>query len=206
MFEALKDFELTKLLLWVVRGAFIALSRSFALRGSFPSITKDDIAVLILGSVIYDFILMLLAVGINPNLESRRDLFSPLLWFIVIVVIPVIIGFVLGLAEASDYIGRQLRKTGICLPSPDPSAWATMFHDLKPNTVLVLTLKDGTTVFGRWIGGEWGSASSTDTGILDLYLGEIGSIDNEGKYVPKQPRRGAYLAPGEVRFIEVISV
>ena len=70
----------------------------------------------------------------------------------------------------------------------------------------IVTLKDGNTVTGRWVGGRHGSASSSDPKIMDLYIAQIGAIDAHGAYAPHEPQRGAYIAPGEIRFIEVISV
>jgi hypothetical protein len=112
----------------------------------------------------------------------------------------------LGIFEASDAVGRAFRHLGIRLPSPDATAWETMFRELKSGAVLLVRLKDGTTVFGRWSGGKGGSASSTDAKTMDLYLSEIGTIDDKGNYVPQRPRRGAYIVAGEIRFFEVIVV
>jgi len=51
-------------------------------------------------------------------------------------------------------------------------------------------LKDGTPIFGRWTAGAQASSASTDPDSLDLYVGEIGSIDSQGRYVPQTPKRG----------------
>src|SRR5258708_5873043 len=136
--DALKDFDALKILLWVVPGAMIALFRSFAMRGSFRGITKDDVAAFIIGSLIYAFI-------------------------------------------------------GIRLPSLDATAWETVFRELGTGAVLLVTLKDGAKVFGRWVGGRGGSAASTDPKTTDLYLGEIGQVSDAGQYVAIEPRRGIYI-------------
>ncbi len=102
-------------------------------------------------------------------------------------------GLGLGILGASDAIGRMFRRIGIRLPSPGATAWETMFRELSTNAVFLVTLKDGTLVCGRWVGGKLGSAASTDVKTLDLYLGEIGTIDAQGSYVPKTPQRGAYI-------------
>jgi Family of unknown function (DUF6338) len=206
MTEVVKDFNAMKVLLWIVPGAFIALFRSFAMRGSFPIISKDDIATLSLGSIVYYFIVILLTTGLNIDTQVAKPSFTPWMWFFVLIIIPAFVGLGLGILEASDAIGRVFRCIGIRLPSPGPTAWETMFGELAPQAVLLVTLKDGTLVSGRWVGGKGGSASSTDADTLDLYLGEIGTIDDQGQYVPNIPRRGAYIVASEIRFIEVISV
>jgi len=182
----------------------MVLLRSFALRGSFPPLKKDDLSTLLLGSVVYAFFLILF--GINLTDTDVWKGLSPALWIAILIIIPAIIGFALGLLEASDTIGRQLRRWGIALPSPEPTAWENMFRELGINSILLVTLKDGAHVFGRWVGGRGGSVASTDAQIHDLYLAEIGSINAHGQYVPKAPRRGAYIAAQEIRWIEVVEV
>jgi hypothetical protein len=199
--EILKDFDAVKVLVWVVPGAFIALFRSFGMRGRFPTVSKDDVAAFVLGTVIYYFVIRLFTSSFDLTGTADKSGWA---WFFILIFIPAAAGLLLGVLEASDAIGRALRKIGIRLPSPDATAWETLFRELPANTLLLVTLKDGTTVVGRWVGGHGGSASSDDAKTMDLFLGEIGEIDRRNHYIPKQPRRGVYFSASEIRFIEVI--
>jgi hypothetical protein len=153
--DALKDIDVVRVSLWVIPGAFIALFRSFAMRGSFPSISKDDIAALILGSVTYYYIVVI-ASGFDATAHAIEFDFTPRVWFFLLIVIPAVVGACLGLLEASDAVGHSLRYVGIRLPSPHATAWETMFRELSTGSVLLVTLQDGTNVFGRWNGGKGG--------------------------------------------------
>lgn len=204
MSDLLKDLDLFKILFWIVPGAFMVLFRSFAIRGAFPALNKDDAATLLLGSVVYSFLLILF--GIDLSAKDIWKAFPPLAWIGMLIVVPGAIGFGFGLLEASDIIGRGLRSHGVRLPSPESTAWESLFRELGPNAVLIVTLKDGAHVFGRWIGGRGGSAASADPRTRDLYLAEIGSINAHGEYVSHTPPRGAYIAAEEIRSIEVIKV
>lgn len=200
--EILKDVDVAKVLFWVVPGAMIALFRSFAMRGAFPGITKDDVAAFILSSIIYDFIILWLATGFS--LTDKADFhFSAFVWFIMLLFVPAVVGLGLGIVEASDVVGLFFRKLGIRFPSPGATAWETVFRELGTGAVLLVTLKDGARVFGRWIGDRGGSAASNDTKTTDLYLGEIGAIE-AGYYIPANPRRGIYIAATEIRFVEIV--
>jgi hypothetical protein len=200
--EILKDIDVAKVMFWVVPGAMIALFRSFALRGGFPGIGKDDIAAFVLGSVIYDFVILLSATGFS--LTDKVDVhFSGYVWFLVLLLVPAIVGLGLGLFEASDAVGFAFRQLGIPFPSPGATAWESLFRELGTGAVLIVTLKDGSRVMGRWVGGRGGSAASTDPKQTDLFLGEIGSKQGHA-YVPAAPRRGIYLTAAEIRYIEVI--
>jgi hypothetical protein len=200
--DALKDFDFFQTLFWIIPGTFIVLFRSFALRGSFPPLKKDDLSTLVLGSVVYAFLLILF--GLNLSDKNVWTKLHPFPWLLVLIFIPAAIGFLLGWLEGSDRVGRGLRYFGMAIPSPEPTAWENLFGDLRINAVLLVTLKDDVQVFGRWLGGRWGSAASNDTEVRDLYLAEIGSIDECGQYIAKTPQRGIYIAPEEIRWIEVI--
>jgi hypothetical protein len=200
--EALKDFNFFQTLFWVIPGTFMVLFRSFALRGSFPPLKKDDLSTLVLGSVVYAFLLILFQLNLSDkNVWTKLH---PVVWLLVLIVSPAVIGFLLGWLEGSDLVGRGLRYAGMAIPSPEPTAWENLFGDLRINAVLLVTLKDDVHVFGRWLGGRWGSAASNDTKVRDLYLAEIGTINKHGQYVAQEPRRGIYIAPEEIRWIEVI--
>lgn len=204
MAELFKNFDALTMLLWLVPGAFIAFFRSFGLRGSFPSIGKDDLAALLLGSVVYYFVTVIVVMGRPIGSDPALLDFPRWLWFAMLVVFPSLLGLGLGMLEASDLLGRGLRRCGFNLPSPNHTAWETIFREMPRGAVILVTLKDGAVVVGRWWDGRGGSAASSDTSSTDLYIGEIGGIDDEGRYVPKNPRRGIYISAGEIRFFEVI--
>lgn len=198
----LNNLETSKALLWVVPGTLIVLFRSFMMKGTFPAVSKDDISAFIIGSIIYNFIVIVISDHLTHTTQELK--FGNDLWTMVLIVLPALIGSALGYLEANDFIGHALRNWGIRLRSPDATAWETMFRELQINAVIQVTLKDGTNVYGRWIGGRGGSASSTDAETMDIYIGETGDIDGDGNYVPHTPKRGAYIAAGEIRFFEVI--
>jgi Family of unknown function (DUF6338) len=200
--DGLKDFEVLKVLIWVVPGAMIALFRSFAMRGSFPGIAKDDVAAFLIGSVIYAFLLVLCTTGRSLT-DIAQLQFSPRRELVALILVPAIVGLGLGLLEASDAVGFTFRKIGIRLPSPDATAWETVFRELGAGAVLMVTMKDGSKVSGRWVGGRGGSAASTDPKTMDLYLGEVGTVSNS-QYVATVPRRGIYLVASEIHHIEIV--
>lgn len=206
MSDILKDFDAMKILLWIIPGVFISTFRSFSIRGSFPTISKDDIGALIIGSVIYWFCLLSVYTGFDFAHQNLKLQFTGLVGFFALIAIPAASGFLLGLLEVSDCVGKQLRKMGIRFPSPHPTAWETIFREVPNNAVMLVTLKDGTVVYGRWAEGKISSSSSSDPKQTDLFLGEIGTVTANGEYEAKDPQRGAYLAASEIRLIEIIAV
>ncbi len=39
---------------------------------------------------------------------------------------------------------------------------------------------------------------------MDIFLAEIGTVSDQGKYLPKAPQRGIYVSASEIRFIEIV--
>ena len=197
----LKDLDPVKVLIWVAPGAFIALFRSFFLKGSFPEIGKDDVGVFILGSVIYRFAALGLVSDNDLAHLSDRGWF----WFVSLGLVPALLGFGLGMFEASDATGKFMRWCRIPMPTPTPSVWNTAFRALPTDTFLVVVLKDGTMYYGRWARGLVPSSASSDSGNQDIFIGETGTLDAQGQYVAMAPKRGVYIAASEVRTIEIIT-
>jgi hypothetical protein len=96
--DALKDFDVVKVLLWVVPGAMIVLFRSFAMRGSFSGFSKDDVAAFIIGSVIYLFLVVFCTTGLSLNDKAQLQ-FSAWGAVLAFLIVPAILGLGLGLLK-----------------------------------------------------------------------------------------------------------
>lgn len=155
----LKDIDPEKVLIWVAPGAFIALFRSYFLKGSFPGVGKDDVGAFILGSVIFRFAILGLFSDGNLASLSVRGWF----WFLSLGLVPSLLGFGIGVFEASDITGMFMRWCGVAMPTPTPSAWDTLFRRLPPSAVVIVLLKAGTQIHGRWAPHHPTRATSTST-------------------------------------------
>lgn len=202
--DLLKDFDFNAFLVLVIPGAIFSLFRSFAIRGRFPSIAKDDFAAFLFASTIYDFFLASSQPNLSLPVLAWRSAWSFWFWLLILVVVPTIAGLATGLFEASDVVGRVIRRVGVKLPSPTPTAWETLFKELSAGSVLLITLVDGTTINGRWTAADVASSASTDPDKMDLFLAEIGTLDGRGRYLPKSPPRGIYISTSQIQTIEVI--
>jgi hypothetical protein len=192
------EINLTQPLFFLAPGAVIAFFRSFAIRGKFPSIGLEDLGVVLLGATIYT--LCIRVFGLDISEKRIFEAISSGIWFLVLFIIPAAVGTGIGLIEANDVVGRSFRTLRIRLPSPDSTAWETMFRELPTGSVLIVTLRDGSQIAGRWM---INSASSDDEKWHDIYIAEIGE-DVGGHYIPSTPIRGAYVSADEIKLIEVI--
>ena len=80
------------------------------------------------------------------------------------------------------------------------SAWDWKFLNF-PESLLTLTLKDGSRVYG-WCGK--GSFIGSDPKDRDIYLVQVYDVDEDGNWAIKTPGKGIYVTAGEVRIIEFI--
>ncbi|UGA46680.1 DUF6338 family protein [Bradyrhizobium quebecense] len=126
-----------------------------------------------------------------------------LVWAVVLLVGPAILGFVSGIwtqKELGEYLYTSL---GLSLVHPTARSWDWIFHRVRPCFVLV-TLKDGSQCAGYWGVSATGTQSfaSSDPKERDLYISQIFEIPDEGPWRPTQ--RSIFIAAGEIRSIEFI--
>ena len=204
MEDLFKSFDAIAILDWVVPGAFFILFRSFALKGAFPSLGKDDVVAFIIVSVLYWYLAIWASATFLGAPEAFRQPIAGAESIVALVAIPAAAGLAAGLFERRDVVGRLLRAFGVKFLSPYATAWESVVVNLPPGSVLIVHLKDAQPIVGRWTNAQIGSAASTDKEVRDLYLDEIGSVVG-ANYQPSAPVRGAYIAAEQIQFIEVIT-
>jgi hypothetical protein len=204
MEDLFKGFDAIAILYWIVPGAFFILFRSFALKGSFPSLGKDDVVAFIIVSVLYWYLLIWASATFFGASEAFRQHGAGGESIFALVAVPAVAGVAAGLFERRDVVGRLLRAFGVKFLSPYATAWESVVVNLPPGSVLIVHLKDAQPIVGRWTNAQIGSAASTDKDVRDLYLDEIGSVIG-ANYQPFAPVRGAYISADQIQFIEVIA-
>ncbi|THD44176.1 MAG: hypothetical protein E7774_11125 [Bradyrhizobium sp.] len=204
MDDLFKTFDALAILYWVVPGAFFILFRAFALKGSFPSLGKDDVVPFIIVSVLYWYLLIWVFAAFFGVPDLYRQYLTGVQSIVALVAVPSLLGVGAGLIERGDVVGRLLRAHGVGFLSPYATAWESLVVNLPAGSVLIVHLKDAEPIVGRWVNAQFGSAGSTDKEVRDLYLDEIGAVTGDN-YQPFTPTRGAYVAADQIQFIEVIS-
>jgi hypothetical protein len=204
MEDAFRTFDATGVLFWVAPGAFFILFRSFALRGAFPLLARDDAVAFIVASAVYWYLLIWASAAFLGSPQDFRQHLAGAESIVALAAIPAAAGVVVGLFERRDMVGKLLRIFGVRFLSPYATAWESVVVNLTPGSVLIVHLKDAEPIIGRWTNTQIGSAASIDKDVRDLYLDEIGSVIG-ANYQPFAPARGAYIAAEQIQFIEVIA-
>jgi hypothetical protein len=194
--DPIKDYNFWTIVAYLLPGLLIVEARALAARSEFEPITKETLITFAIATVFYDLILW--AFGFAVQIGTSISSLDPIVLFKVFVFVPIILGFVFGLAERYGLIQRALLPFGINAPLPFKAVWMEIFPEQAIGTYMIVTLKDG-TMFHTMVTAD--SRFSSNAASPDLYFGQIFSVPD---WKPANPIRGVYLTGEGVRSIEII--
>lgn len=140
------------------------------------------------------FILML------KILDPSRLLF----WWaslLLVIVSSLITGLVLGLIQSHCLVRKALKRTGLNVEHPIPTAWDFIFSTTNSPCFVIVTMDDGTKYYGYY--GEESLASS-DNDNRDIYIEHVYDLDNEENWIPAGNNRGVLINSSHVACIEFL--
>lgn len=117
------------------------------------------------------------------------------------VILPLAIGALLALSAAHDLVGGLIRKTGASPNHHTPAAWDYAFSRLRGQTYLIVTLNDGSRVYGHY--GQKSFASSS-TAERDLLIEEVWNVSDDGAWTKPTDSRSILLCGKDIRAIELV--
>lgn len=118
-------------------------------------------------------------------------------WTFVILIGPVVLGLIAGIAVQKDAFRRLLRWVGLNPVHAVPTAWDWKWGRMASGEWVLATLKDGTQ-FAGFCGAN--SFISSDPKERDVYIQQVFEIGENDQWI--QSERAVLIAPGEVRTIE----
>lgn len=119
---------------------------------------------------------------------------------LVVFVSPVFLGWLLGYINKQELIERGLSSLGrMQTLSRYRVAWDYKFSRINEPLWLLVTLKDGSQVAGRFLAN---SLASSDPSERDLYLEEVYQFDDDNPWQPVPATSGIWIAGDEIRYIE----
>lgn len=116
-------------------------------------------------------------------------------------VAPIVIGVASGVSASKNLIGRAARLAGLPLAHQIPTVWDLAFATLRRQSYVVVTLTDGSQVYGYF--GPNSFASSTDHD-RDLLIEQVWEIDAAGNWSKSATGRSILLSGRDVRSIEFL--
>lgn len=114
--------------------------------------------------------------------------------------VPIAIGLFLAYAVQGEWDYKIADKMRLQLAHHIPASWDYTFEIIKSGAYLLVTLKDDSTVRGRYAGESF---SSTNKDERDLLLSQVWEVDGFGVWSEATPKRSILLCGGDIRFIEI---
>lgn len=190
--------EIFTALSFLVPGFIIAKVRGQFVTGRQQRIGQELLEYATLSAFNFAFFSWLIYLLANSNWTAGV---KSLGWAAVILIGPVILGTVSGIAAQKDWTFRLLRSRALGFIGARPvhlvpTAWDWKFARMERQWVLV-TLKDGTR-FAGFCGER--SFISSDPAERDLYLEQVCDIGDDHTWTPT--RKSVLITHGEIRTIE----
>lgn len=132
----------------------------------------------------------------SQELKSRPVLVG-FLWLITLMVVPTLGGVLLGIAAQREWLHRTLQYLHLRPVHVMPTAWEWQFSRVDGSTWIIVTLKDGSTIFGLFGGGSFASSEPTER---DIFIESVYSAGSDDRWVPVG--KGVLVPHGEIRCIE----
>lgn len=115
--------------------------------------------------------------------------------------IPSLIGFFLGAAAQKRWFDKLFELLGINPIHPATTGWDYMFGTMQNPKWIIVTLSDGTKVYG-WFDRE--SGASTDLDRRDIFIADV-RRENFEPFECDGRARGIWLREDEIKHIEIVS-
>jgi hypothetical protein len=196
------ELKLTTQLFLLTPGIVFIFGMALITSGGPPSVTKDTIGGYIAVSLVY----ALAAVALKkfPVTLANAPGFVELagaklpkrLWgFMYGIPLPFVLGCLWGAGMRRGLLYDLFRALGLHPVHPARTAWEGAFGGVPSDARLIATLKDGTTLTGRFL------SASSDTEFPDLYLGDVDPPEGQTKGLI----RSAWISPTELRSVEIVA-
>jgi Family of unknown function (DUF6338) len=192
------DTDVFTALAFIVPGFIVARTREQFITGRKQAVSEDLLEYITYGALnfaVFSWLIYLLANGGWTVWQASLG------WFVVILLGPVCLGLLLGIAARKEWMSkflgsRILAPLGLKPVHVVPTAWDWKFGKMTGEHALV-TFKDGTRI-GCFLGEH--SFISSDPAERDLYAEQVFNIDDNGTW--HATRKAVLIAHGEISAIE----
>ena len=113
-------------------------------------------------------------------------------------------GCILGIIRATDFIrktiNKALRKFGISMEHPIPTAWDYRFKYLDEGAWITVRMDNEKFIRGRYYTNSF---ASSDYEYRDLYLEEAYRKDENEQWIKIKDTQGVWISPNAIKHIEL---
>ena len=190
-----KAAELKELVSTLAPGLIILGIRQWFMAGSQPDLKDRALGYAIVSAAYYATVGPLVQWSRSLGLE---DWTARLIEY---AALPILIGLLAGMATNKGWAQVIWKQLGVQPVHHVPTAWDYALSRVRPNSFLLVTLSDGSTVGGLY--GEHSFASSKSD-ERDVLIGRVYNTSGE-QWEPVEPPKSILLCGKDIRFIEFIN-
>lgn len=158
----------------------------------------DAVILSLLNQLIFQFISWLAS-----QIVPIADVPEQALFYIEVLVLPILLGFLIGLNLSKGWNRALLRRLSMPVQSPARRAYDHAFSENALPSYVILTYEDGTKVHGYY--GE-GSLAANDATRSDIYLERLYDVRDDGQWYEQSPSRSGLLMLNGLRSIEFLTL
>ncbi|NLS74665.1 hypothetical protein E3H11_38495 [Bradyrhizobium brasilense] len=193
----LKSIESVYLVLaFVVPGMIITFVRAQFFTGRMRSLSESIVTYLAVTVLYYGLAAPVVEYVLSIQEPGRQKIFA---WVGLIILLPALLGLVLGILGQNDIFRRLLQLCRINPVHATPAAWDYAFARLRGDHFVLVTLSDGSTVGGVY-GGR--SFASSDPAERDLFLQEIYDVDG-GSWKKRTEPQAILIPAKEIKHVQI---
>lgn len=193
MAELPSPTEITGLIGLLAPGLIISAIRTRAITGLLPDLKERLLAYGVISTAYFAAVTPLFHIQGGVTLPDWS-------WNLLhLTVVPFLIGVASAYAYQHRLSYRLAETVKLHLAHHLPAAWDYAFQQ-RGDSFLLVTLKDGTQVAGRWGDGSFASSSKEER---DLLLSEVWQLNASGQpWTSVNPTRSVLITGSEIRFVE----
>lgn len=189
-FEFFARYLLAGYVVIIIRSRFVSTQRP-----KTADLVVEAVILSLINQLVFQLLLWPLPETSLAWLGTKAILFSEIL------VLPTVLGLLLGLNLARGWNNAVLRRLSMPVSQPVHRAHDFAFTHNRSVGLVIVTYFDGTVVFGYF--GEHSMAAS-DVERSDIYLERLYDVKDDGQWIELDPPRGALLSLNGVRSIEFL--
>lgn len=172
-----------------------------AVRSRFVVGEKPRATEVIAEAVIFSLLSQLVVEFLHWTFPKPIGLPERAQFFIEVVLIPAVLGLLLGLNLSKGWNNAFLRRLSMPIVSPIQRAHDYAFGENRRPCLVIVTYEDGTVIRG-WFGPS--SLAASDRERSDLYLERLYYVDDMDQWIELSPGRSALVSLAQVRSIEFL--
>jgi hypothetical protein len=127
--------------------------------------------------------------------------FLAVIFLLIIFISPFFLGLIFGVTSQQQLVERGLENLGFRMLSGFPTAWDYKFGRINEPLWVLVTLKDGSEVVGRFGKNSFASSESSER---DLYIESVYQVLEDNPWQPVTATSGILIKAEEIRYIEFL--